>query len=379
MLTIDCLFILNSWCDGYIICCFLNESTECITTSSLFATCSAIFDNWPLKLSAWAVSAAAVGANLLVLFRRIKHGGTNIRTITVKVAENVFLANLAIADLFMGVYLMSVAIADITFGNNYYFISQIWKTGPVCGTLGVIGVLSTLVSLSVLTLMTIDRFLCIVFPYSSIRFNRTGAITTCAVVWVTSFFLACLSLVGTTPWVKTFYEYSDVCLGLPIVAIDPYFQSNGQHDPTGKTDTWFYSTVIYTLFSSLCLLVVIVCYISMFVSVKRSRGGSSRHSGASNEDIKLAKRISVIVGTDMLCWLPVIILSVLTQNGVAVPTQLNCWLVVLVIPINSALNPFIYSYGILRGKKKNETTETRGMSAIELRESRRRKNDLGRD
>ncbi|KAJ8024875.1 hypothetical protein HOLleu_34910 [Holothuria leucospilota] len=197
--------------------------------------------------------------------------------------------------------------------------------------------------------MTIDRFLCIVYPFSSTRFNRLGAIVACSVMWYASLGYACLTLLGRhNEW---FYGHSDVCLGLPIVAIV---------GGTGKKSTWILSTIIYTYISSFCLIIVIICYVSIFIAVKRTRSGSDRQSEARNEDIKLAKRMSVIVGTDMLCWLPVIILSVLTRRGIAIPTELNPWLVVFVIPINSVLNPFIYSYPIIKGRKKNESRVTHG-------------------
>ncbi|KAJ8048657.1 Relaxin receptor 2 [Holothuria leucospilota] len=56
----------------------------------------------------------------------------------------------------------------------------------------------------------------------------------------------------------------------------------------------------------------------------------------------------------MLCWLRIITLSVLSQSSRSIPTMIDPWLVVFFIPINSALNPFIYSYGILKRRKKNE-------------------------
>ncbi|KAJ8032727.1 hypothetical protein HOLleu_26358 [Holothuria leucospilota] len=40
-----------------------------------------------------------------------------------------------------------------------------------------------------------------------------------------------------------------------------------------------------------------------------------------NDEMKLATTISVIVGTDMLCWLPIITLSVFSQSGIDIPTK----------------------------------------------------------
>ncbi|KAJ8024898.1 hypothetical protein HOLleu_34947 [Holothuria leucospilota] len=360
---------MNRFPDDFTICCFRSGRADCFATiSSPFATCNGLFDTWFLKLCAWVISMAAVGTNLLVLIRRIKYRGTAMQTVTSKGAENVFLVNLAVADFLMGVYLMSIATADIRFGQDYFFYSEDWRTGLGCAIIGFIGILSTVVSLPVLTLMTIDRFLCIVFTFGSIRFSKTCALITCAILWVSGVIFTSFPLIG----MGFLYGFSDVCVSLPIVQ---RWDSYSEYSFEQEADEWPYSTILYIYYSSFCLLVVTICYICMFISVKRSRRGSSRHSEARNEDIKLAKRMSIIVGTDMLCWLPVIISGLLSKLGFGIPTELNPWLVVLVIPINSALNPFIYSYAILKGKKKNEKTQTHVTVAVELNKSGQSQND----
>ncbi|KAJ8047727.1 hypothetical protein HOLleu_06794 [Holothuria leucospilota] len=278
-----------------------------------------------------------------------------------KPTENIFLANLALADILMGVYLIAIAIADAWFGADYFRYSQKWRTSFICGGIGVIGILSSTVSLLDLTIITIDRFLCIVFPFGKIRFNQKWGKIVCTVIW-----FACLAVAFFTIFLKetapNFYGYTDVCLGLPVVRIprgvSGDYKDSGlgylvkEYSETEGRVTWLYSSILYTYFGSTCLFVVAICYICMFISVLRSRRDSRRPSHG-NDEMKLATTISVIVGTDMLCWLPIITLGVLSQSGINIPTKVNPWLVVFVIPINSAMNPFIYSYGILKRRKKN--------------------------
>lgn len=78
------------------------------------------------------------------------------------------------------------------------------------------------------------------------------------------------------------------------------------------------------------------------------------------EDITLAVRFAVIVITDCLCWLPIVIIKLFALSNYkinrnccwsihrAALTQLlaesvYCWLIVFIMPINSALNPIIYT------------------------------------
>lgn len=346
--------------DGYSVCCFLNEKVGCFTPPSPFATCDGIFYSWVLRISVWIVSLAALVTNLMVLIGRCKPS-RQLDPTAVKPTENIFLANLAVADFLMGIYLVAIAIADAWFGADYFLYSEKWRSGTVCGVIGMIGVLSSVVSLLDLTVMTIDRFFCIVYPFGHIRFNRTWGCIICFSIWligmatsISPFFLSHL--------LENFYGHTDVCLGLPIVTIPQQItetldskrslQYVTEYEASTEDATWVFSSILYTYLSSFCLLIVTVCYVSMFISVRNTRRNSHRPNG-NKDEVKMASRMSFIVGTDMLCWFPVVVLSSLSKSGIQIPTQVNPWLVVFVIPFNSALNPFIYSYAILRSKKKN--------------------------
>ncbi|KAJ8022693.1 hypothetical protein HOLleu_37661 [Holothuria leucospilota] len=358
--------VIEAVSDDYSICCIINTGTECVAPPSPFATCDGIFYIWVLRVSAWIVSLAALVTNLIVLIGRLKT--RQLDATNAKPTENIFLVNLAVADFLMGAYLLAIAITDAWFGSDYFLYSNTWRTGPTCGIIGVIGVLSSVVSLLDLTIITIDRFFCIVFPFGKIHFNPKWGKISCSIIWMIGIAIAILPLFLSHS-VQNFYGYTDVCLGLPIVAIpQKVSQSLVERGNiilhVGYTfeaiPTWVYSAVIYTYLSSVCLFIVTACYIYMFISVLKTRQDSHRASG-SNDEVKLATRISIIVGTDMLCWLPVIILSVLSQFRVQIPSKTNQWLVVFVIPINSALNPFIFSYGIIKARKTSAPGQSQEM------------------
>ena len=69
-----------------------------------------------------------------------------------------------------------------------------------------------------------------------------------------------------------------------------------------------------------------------------------------------------VVMTDLLCWMPIIILSILVQSGrYTVSPQIYTWIVTFVLPINSSIKVFwssenrsfvfnqIFVYGTLMG------------------------------
>ena len=82
----------------------------------------------------------------------------------------------------------------------------------------------------------------------------------------------------------------------------------------------------------------------MFISVKRT-GGKVRKSSQGNVEIKMAVKMALIVGTDFACWMPVIIMGILSQTGtVDISPDMYAWTVVFILPINSALNPYLYTF-----------------------------------
>lgn len=73
----------------------------------------------------------------------------------------------------------------------------------------------------------------------------------------------------------------------------------------------------------------------------------------------MARRLFLVVFTDFCCWFPVGVMGLLANAGVAIPGDVNVWTVVFVLPLNSALNPFLYTLNTIlpRRQKLREQAE----------------------
>ncbi|KAG1679205.1 Relaxin receptor 1 [Nymphon striatum] len=67
------------------------------------------------------------------------------------------------------------------------------------------------------------------------------------------------------------------------------------------------------------------------------------HAHCKKVDMELAKRFFFIVMTDCLCWIPIIVLKIIALTETDIPQDLYAWVVVFILPVNSAMNPIIYS------------------------------------
>ncbi|KAK6987000.1 G-protein coupled receptor GRL101 [Biomphalaria glabrata] len=60
-------------------------------------------------------------------------------------------------------------------------------------------------------------------------------------------------------------------------------------------------------------------------------------------DLNIARKLAFVALTDFMCWFPVGILGFLSLNGHIFDREVYAWIAVFVMPINSALNPIIYT------------------------------------
>ena len=100
----------------------------------------------------------------------------------------------------------------------------------------------------------------------------------------------------------------------------------------------------FVLFLFIVFAYSAVCYKSskLFENVRgRERKDSLGHD--FKKVIKMHKRIARLVLTDFMCWVPLCIISFCSLAGVSTPSWVYSFTVVVLLPINSALNPLLYS------------------------------------
>ena len=93
----------------------------------------------------------------------------------------------------------------------------------------------------------------------------------------------------------------------------------------------------------LCFLLVLACYIGLVRAISKTSSEAFRQREVS-EEIRMTMTVSVIVLTDFFCWFPICLMGVFVQIGlIELPNSAFTWVVTFVLPINSAINPFLYT------------------------------------
>ena len=317
----------------------------------------------------WILGLSAVVGNVIVIIWRLRER----KHVSQNRIQILLILNLAVSDLLMGIYMIMIGSADGYFGQDYFLHAVQWRSAALCTLAGIISVLASEASMLMVTVISVDRFLCVVFPYGKFRLRIGSARITVAVVWVVAAFLSLLPNI-IEKYVHGFYGLSDVCVGLPLATKSDYKAS--WHETENVTFTFsfnemgekspasYYAIFLFIVVSMLCFLIILASYIGIFISVRRSSKGATRQQDR-DEEIKMAAKMALIVGTDFACWMPIIIMGLLSQTGaVTIPVETYAWTMVFVLPINSSINPYLYTISTLLSRRIRKTKSRKESSQM---------------
>ena len=342
--------------------------------------CGSLMQNTLLRVSMWVLGLSALIGNTVVIIQRARgDDGTRNRNQDKKISHSIMVLNLAVSDFMMGVYMLIIAVADLHFGEKYSMEAKQWRSSVICKIAGVLSVMSSEASVFIVTLISVDCFWSIVYPFSSWQLRRKSTVLVLLVIWSISLGLSIGPTVFGSGSDSDIYGLSDVCIGLPLItkptafevkegAIDNPLGSQTVSIPvgTGQKPAWIFSIILFLGVNLFCFLVVFVCYMGIFVKVKRI-SNKVRVAAHRDREIKMAVKMAFIVGTDFTCWMPVIIMGILSQTGVAViGPDMYAWIVVFILPINSSLNPYLYTLFTSISEQRSKSTKSKSIPANTL-------------
>ncbi|XP_050710704.1 uncharacterized protein LOC126995252 [Eriocheir sinensis] len=268
-----------------------------------------------LRVAVWLMALLTIIANGLVIFCRAISRKDN------KILK-LFIKNLAVADLLMGVYLVMIGVQDAATRGRFNFHALQWADSYMCVFAGALAMVSSETSVFIISFMSLERYLYISEAFHDRTLSLRGARLCLAAIWLTSVSLAFFPIL----WIRSFYGNNSVCF--PLYINEPYLAG------------WQYSAFIFLGLNFVSMLVILASYVGLFLNIRGTRLSTSRTS----DEMNFAFRFFFIVVTNCLCWLPIMCVKVAALAHVEVHQGVYAWLVVLVLPINSAVNPALYTF-----------------------------------
>ncbi|GAB1608359.1 leucine-rich repeat-containing G-protein coupled receptor 5-like, partial [Argonauta hians] len=282
---------------------------KCQPMPDPFLPCDDLFGWWYLRCGVWVVLQLALLGNSVVLF-------VSITSKSKMDVQRFLICNLATADLFMGIYLGFLAVVDAGTLGEFKKFALDWQTSTWCLVAGILGTVSSEMSVYTLTIITLERFYVITHTMQldkRLSLRRAGYIM--LIGWIFAITIAAMPLFGIS-------DYTKFAICLPF--------------ETGDVFSLVYVCFIM-VFNGTSFLVIMSCYLKMYCDIRDSKAWNS-------PDVRVAKRMSLLIFTDFLCWMPITILSLTAMFGKElISLEEAKFFTIFVLPLNSCANPFLYA------------------------------------
>ena len=321
--------------DNYKLCCPetlpVGFVGQCQAPIDEISSCHALLrsDLYRLSLAIFATLATVGNALSLVLREFVLKGKK-------RSGYTVFVTHLCVSDFVMGVYLAIIGGADRVYMNTYLWDDIDWRNSRTCKLAGFFSLLSSEVSASIICLITVDRFLVVRFPFSRLHFQRRSAQLCCLVLWTMGTVLAAVPLLpATSSW--HFYSQTGICIPLPVTR-----QDFPGHD---------YAFNVMIIFNFVLFLLIAAGQFVVYMAVRSQSMAEQDDTDRRSKDLAVARRLFTVVVSDFLCWFPIGLLGLLASRDIPISGEVNIAMAIFVLPLNSALNPFLYSLNTILARR----------------------------
>nr|XP_017205638.2 relaxin receptor 2 isoform X1 [Oryctolagus cuniculus] len=303
-------------------CSYAPHVRICMPSTDGISSFEDLLANNILRVFVWVIAFITCFGNLFVIGMRsfIKAENTT-HALSIKV--------LCCADCLMGVYLLFIGFFDMRYRGQYQKYALLWMESVQCRLMGFLAMLSTEVSVLLLTYLTLEKFLVIVFPFSNVRPGRRQTSLSLGCIWLVGFLIAAIPF-WDEDYFGNFYGQNGVCFPL-------------YHDQTEDIGSKVYSLGIFLGVNLLAFLIIAFSYVTMFCSIQKTTLQTSEVRTHLGREVAVANRFFFIVFSDAICWIPVFVVKILSLFQVEIPGTITSWIVIFFLPVNSALNPILYT------------------------------------
>ena len=311
--------------DWYMLCCVVvRQTNDCLPTAQLVSSCSDLLRSTVQRLSIVVQGVTALVANVVVIVINLYVRGIEYR----------MFISLALSDALMGLYLLLFSYVDISNKGIFYDIISYWTQSSTCLVLAIFHFVSYEMSLVTICLLFLIRMLSL-GTVGKIRSMQKKVVVVCVCFWLLVVLLSCSY--------AYFVHYNSIALKNNMCIMFSVSQSQ---------TLLSYDYVSYTIFlisNTMFICVLLVSGVGIYNKVNLSSESISKMSGSKRAEPNRAKitnlkiRLGVLFCLNVICVVPVLVITVCSLSGTSVDDTWQQWIIVLVVPITATTNPLVYN------------------------------------
>lgn len=287
------------------------------------STCEGLLSHFTLRIFIWFIGCFAFIGNIVVFILHTKERKSKKNQV-----PSFLISNLAIADFCVANYLLIIAIGDLIYSHiKFANDSELWLRSMPCLFACFIACSASLMSVFMMLIISIDRYLCIVHPFSKQRLTIKTASMLILGFWLFAIIFVAIPVIFSidADGDNRLHGYSSICMASNI--INPFFK-------------WW--TTVYTFITIVCWIITCILYTKMLNSIRKS--SQKVRKSENNKDLRITIRLFLILITDLVSWIPyyiVFLQFLLTSTSVNIISLQ--FVIIFALPINSAVNPCLYT------------------------------------
>lgn len=328
----DLKSLRNLSTDSFKFCCLMKEqisAERCLPQPDAISDCEDLLSSLSQRACIWVAGFVALFGNLIVISWRLCGGQKSARE--EDQVNSKLLLSLGFSDILTGIFLIIIAFVDIWYRGNYIENADNWRESNLCNLCGFISTVSSEASVFTLVSIAYNRYseICRTFD-SPYKFTPVRANRLIAVSWCIALSIATLMSLLMPYFRSQLYARSGVCLAF--------------HITNEQAAGWLYCIVFGILVVNLVAFIFIVtCYTKIYLEISQRQRPNQPSPAASEQRPNNSLKIALILITNFVACFPTIMLRLITLAGVPLPAAVYSWTAVLVLPMNSAINPMIYT------------------------------------
>ena len=312
------------------LCCAFETVKFCSPTFPLYVTCSDLITSKPLIALGWLFGLSTSLINLVCLMLLVYKLCTN--TAQIPLAVMVYSMNLNLAELASSLCILSYSIINVVYHDVFGIFADHWRHSGQCLILESLFSVSSWACLAFA--LCLSAHFAIHIPSVTPKESSLKAIFVRIIIMWLIIISTCIT-VQILEHMRNIDPFNYFCF--PFTTLYP-------SDP-----------LILGLQSVLLVLDVILIiatvishsYLLVFI-IRRSKNKTLQSVGKRKERLqKLAARLSVLILSTVLTWIPIICVQILVLLKITVLPSIYFWCILVSFPINLTIDPILLIRNLL--------------------------------